>query len=105
MTGTTATAMMVGRSGAEEGQGTVRSAICTAGVPAAEMACGVEPGRSVLERSNVLANWATDIGCLVGRGGGNLAGEAEDVLSAIADSGGGGGAIASTWGGRQRRSP
>ena len=62
-----------GQSGAEEGQGIVGPAICAAGVPKAEMACGVDPGTSVLEGSNVMANWA-DIGGAVGKGGGTRLG-------------------------------
>ncbi len=61
-TETTSTATAAGQGGVEEGQGTVGLTICAAGVPAAEMACGVDPVRSVLEGSNVLAKWATDIG-------------------------------------------
>jgi hypothetical protein len=71
---TTMTAAAAGQSGADEGQGTVGSVICAAGVPVAEMACGVDPGTPVLEGSNVLANWAMDIGGVVGGGGGNEAG-------------------------------
>ncbi len=37
------TVMTVGQSGVEDGQGTVGPVICAAGVPAAEMACGVDP--------------------------------------------------------------
>ncbi len=101
--GMTTTAMVVGQCRAEEGQGTVQPVICTAGVPAAEMACGMDPGMSVLEGSSVLTNWATDISGMVGLGSGDKAGEAEEVLGTIAGSGGGGGAVASAWGGRQRQ--
>jgi hypothetical protein len=94
----TMTAMTAGWSGAEEGQGTVGPMICTAGVPAAEITCRVDPGTSVLEGSNVLANWAADIGSAVGGGGINKAGEAEDILCAIAGSAGSSCTIASTWG-------
>jgi hypothetical protein len=89
------TAMAVGWSRVEEGQGAVGPAICTAGGPAAEMACGVDPARFILEGSHVLANWATDIGGTVGGGCSDKAGKAEDVL-------GSGGAITSAWGTRQR---
>jgi hypothetical protein len=65
------TAMAAGQSIAEEGQGTVRLAICTAGVPTAEMACGVDPGMCVLEESDILENWATDFGGVVGGGSGD----------------------------------
>ncbi len=61
----------------EEGQGAVGPAICAADVPAAEMACRVDPGTSVLEGSNILANWAMDISGAVDRGSSNKAGEAE----------------------------
>jgi hypothetical protein len=62
------TAMVVGRSGAEEGQGAVGSAICAAGKPASEMACGVDQGMSILEGSNVQNLWAMDFGGVVGGG-------------------------------------
>ncbi len=65
----------------------------------------MDPGTSVSEGSNVQENWATDFGGVVGRGGGNKAGEAEDVLDAIAGSRGGSGAILSTWSGRGWQSP
>ncbi len=58
--------MAADRSRVEEGHGRVGSMICTAGVPAVEMACGVDPGRSIFEGSNILANWEMDIGCVVG---------------------------------------
>jgi hypothetical protein len=93
--------MAASQSGVEEGQGTVGTAICAAGVPAAEMACGVDPGMSVLEGSNVQKNWATDFGGVVGGGGGDKAGEAEDVLSTIASGGGSSSSIATAQGGRQ----
>jgi hypothetical protein len=80
--------MAAGQRGAEEGQGAVRPVICAAGVPAAEMACGVDPGTSVLEGSNVQKNWATDFVGMVGGGGSNKAGEAEDILDAITSGGG-----------------
>jgi hypothetical protein len=95
--------MAVGQSGAEEGQGTARPAICTDGVPAAEMACGVDPGTSILEGSKVLANWAMDINGTVGGGGSNKAKEVEDVIVTIAGVEGGGRAIMSAWGGRRKR--
>ncbi len=66
------------------------------------------PGTPVLEGkegSKVLANWATDIGGAVGGGVGNKAVEVEDILGAIAGSGGGGGTVASTLGSWQRQSP
>jgi hypothetical protein len=50
------------------------------------MACRVHPGTSVLEGregSNILANWAVDIGGTEGKCSGEKAGEAEDILSAI----------------------
>jgi hypothetical protein len=97
--------MVMGQSRAEEDQGIVVPVICAAGVPTVEMACRVDLGTSVLEGSNIMANWATDIGSAVGRGGHDKAGEAADVLSAIAGSGGGSGTVASAWGGRQWQSP
>jgi hypothetical protein len=79
---TATTAMAVGQSRVEEGQGAAGPAICTTHVPAAEMACGVDPGTSVLEGSNIQENWATDFGGLVGGGGGDKAGvEAETSLA------------------------
>ncbi len=48
--------MAVGQSGAEEGQGTVGSAICADGLPATEMAFRVDPGTSILEESNIQEN-------------------------------------------------
>ena len=87
----------------EEVQGSVGPAICAASVPAAEMACRVDPDTSVLEGSNVLANWATDIGGTVGRGGDKKMGKAEDVLGAIAGGGGSDGAVMSARGQRQRQ--
>ncbi len=92
----------------EEGQGAVGPAICTAGVPAAEMVCRVNPGMSIMEvreRSNVLEFWAMDIGSVMGGGGGKEAGDAEDLLGAIAGGGVGGSAIASTQCRRQHQSP
>jgi hypothetical protein len=80
------TATGAGRSVAEEGQGSVGSVICAAGVPAVEMACRVDPGMTILERregSNVLANWAMDISGAVVRGSGDKTREAEDVLGTI----------------------
>ncbi len=63
------------------------------------MACGVDPGTSILKESNILANWATDIGRAVGGGSSNKAGgEAEDVLGTIAGGRGGSGAFASAQG-------
>ena len=82
----------------EKVQGSVGPAICAASVPAVKMACGVDLDTSVLEGSNVLANWAMDIGGAVGRGGDKKVGKAEDILGAITGSGGGGGAIASARG-------
>jgi hypothetical protein len=92
-------------SGEEEGQGAVGPAICAAGVPAAEMACRVDLGTSILEGSKVLANWAIDIGGVAGGGGSNKVGAAEDVCSAITGSRGSGGAIPSAWGREQQQSP
>jgi hypothetical protein len=43
--------MAAGQSGTEEGQGAVQPAICAAGVPTAEIACGVEPVTFVFEGS------------------------------------------------------
>ncbi len=97
---------MAGQSRAKEGQGAVGPAICTADVPAAEMACGVDLGTSVLERregSKVLANWATDIA--VGRGIGDKAVVVENVLGTIASGGGGDCTVASALGGRRRLLP
>ncbi len=74
------TAMSVGRSRAEEGQGTVGPAICAAGVLTEEMACRVDLGKSVLEGSNIQEYWAMDFGGMMGRGGGNKARVVEDVL-------------------------
>jgi hypothetical protein len=95
--------MAVGRSGVEDGQGAVGLAICATGVPAAEMACKVDPSTSVLEGSEVQENWATDFCGMAGGGRSNKAGEAEDILGAIAGNGGGIGSIASAWGGWQQR--
>jgi hypothetical protein len=50
------------------GPGTDGPTVCAAGVPAAEMACRVDPGMSVLEGSAIQENWATDFGGVVGRG-------------------------------------
>jgi hypothetical protein len=50
------TVMAESQSGAEEGQGAVGPAICHAGVPAVEMACGVDPGTLVLEESDIQKN-------------------------------------------------
>jgi hypothetical protein len=94
------TATAAGQSGAEEGQHTNKPAICAAGVPAAEMACGVDWGTSVFGGSNILEHWATENGGAVGRGSGNKAGEAEDVLSTIPGGGGSSGNVASKQGGR-----
>jgi hypothetical protein len=99
------TAMVVGQSGAEEDQGAVGPAICAAGALAAEMACGVDPGTSILEGSNVLANWATDIGNAVGGGSGGTAGEAKDILGTITGGRDSGGGVASARGGRQWQLP
>ncbi len=60
-----------------------------------EMACGVDPGTYVLERSDAQENWAMYFGGMVGKGGGNKAGEAEDILGAIACGGGSSGSIVS----------
>jgi hypothetical protein len=89
----------------EEGQGNVEPVVCTAGVLAAEMACGVDPGTSVLEGSNIQKNWAMDFSSVVGRGSGDKAGEAEDILGAIASSGGGSGLIVTAQGRRQWQLP
>jgi hypothetical protein len=97
--------MAAGQSRAEEGQGAVGPMICAAGVSAAEMACGVDPGTSVLEGSNIQENWATDFGGAVGGGGGNKAGEAEDVLDAISSGGGSSRSNASARGGQQWQLP
>jgi hypothetical protein len=107
LTSMTTTATAAGRNGAEEGQGALGSTTCNAGVPVSEMSCGVNPGTSVLEGSNVLANWAMDIGGTVREGSGDKAGEVEDILGTITigGGGGGGGAIKSARGGQQRRSP
>ncbi len=94
-------AMAAGWSRAEEGQRAVIPAICAADVPTVEMACRVDLGKSVLEGSNIKENWATNFGGVVGGGGGNKAGEVEDVLDAITSGGGGSGSIMSTQGGRQ----
>ncbi len=67
--GMTTTTMAAGWSGAKEGQGTAGPVICAACVPAAEMACWQDPGMSVLEGSNVMANWATDIDSVGGGAG------------------------------------
>ncbi len=56
---------------------------------------------SLFEGSNVLANWALDIGSTVDTGGGDKAREAEDVLGTIAGSRGSSGTIASARGKRQ----
>ncbi len=58
----------------EEGQGIVGPVICAAGVLRVEMACGVDPGTYVLERSDAQENWAMYFGGMVGKGGGNKAG-------------------------------
>ncbi len=47
----------------------------------------MDPGTPVLEGSDVQKNWAMDFGSVVGGGGGNKAGEAEDVLGAIPAAG------------------
>ena len=70
-------------------------------MPAAKMACGVDPDKSVLEGSNVLATWATDFGGVVGGGSSKQAMEAEDILATISGGRGGSSLIASTQGGRQ----
>jgi hypothetical protein len=80
--------MVAGQSGAREGQGAVRPAICTAGVPAAEMACRVDPGTSVVGGRDIQNNWATDFGSMVSGGGCDEAREAEDILGAITSGGG-----------------
>ncbi len=94
------TAMVAGQSRAQEGQGTVGPAICAARVPAAEMACGVDPGTSILEGSDVQKNWATDFGDMVGGGGSNKTGEPEDILGAIVGGRGISGSITATRGRR-----
>jgi hypothetical protein len=53
---------------------------------------------SVLEGNDIQENWATDFGGMVG--GGNEAGEAEDVLSATGNRGGSS-SIMSAPGGQQ----
>jgi hypothetical protein len=58
------------------------------------MACGVDPGTSILEGSDVQEIRATDIGGAVGGGGGKKAREGEDVFGDIAGCGGSSGAIA-----------
>ncbi len=100
-------AMAMGQSGAEEGQGTFGPAICAAHVPAAKMACGVDPSTSILEWSDVQKNWATDFGGVVGggRGGGNKAGDPKEVLCTIAGGGGGNSSIATARGGWRWRLP
>jgi hypothetical protein len=97
--------MVVGQSRVEAGHGAVRPRICTAGVPAVEMACRLDQGTSVLEGSNVQKNWATNFGGVVGEGGGNKDGEAVDVLGTIAGSGGSSGSIATAQGKRQWKLP
>ncbi len=91
MTATNAT--VTGQSRAEEGQGAVGSAICAAHVPAVEMACGVDPGTSVLEGSNFQKNWVMDFDRVVGGGGSNKAWEPIDLLGAITSGWGGSGSI------------
>jgi hypothetical protein len=98
------TAMAAGGSGAEDGQGTVGPVICAAGVSAAEMACRVDQGTSVLEGSNVEKHWAMDFGNVVGGGGSNKAQEAEEVLGSIAGDGGGRGSISRARSGWQWQS-
>jgi hypothetical protein len=65
--------MAAGKSGAEEDQGAVRSAICAAGLPAVEMACKVDHCTSVFEGSNVQENLTMDFGGTVGGDSGNKA--------------------------------
>jgi hypothetical protein len=91
----TTTSTVAGQSRVEEGQGAVGPVICTAGVPAVQMACGVDPGMSILEGSNILANWAMDISGALGGGGGNNAVEADDILGTIAGSWDGGDTVVS----------
>jgi hypothetical protein len=74
------TAMVAGQSRVDESQGAAGPVICADGVLTAEMVCRVDPGMSILEGINVEKNWATDFGGMVGGGGGDKAGEAEDVL-------------------------
>ncbi len=97
--------MAVGRSRVEEGQGIVGPMICAAGVLRVEMACGVDPGTYVLEWSDAQENWAMDFGGMVGKGGDNKAGEAEDILGAVSCSRGSRGSIVSAQSGRQWQSP
>jgi hypothetical protein len=66
---------------------------------------GVDPGESVLEGSNVLAYWSTDIGGKVGGCSGNVAGGAEDVLGTIAGGGCGSTAVPSAQGRWQQQLP
>ncbi len=91
-TRTVTTTMVASQSRAKQSQGIVGPVICAAVVPIVEMACEVDPGTSDLEWSNLLANWAMDIGSAMGRGGDNKAGEEEDVF----------GADFCWWGWRQR---
>ena len=52
------TAIMAGWSGAEKGQGAVQPTINTAGMPAAEMACGMDPSTSSWKiEQQTLAVW------------------------------------------------
>jgi hypothetical protein len=97
--------MVAGQSGAEEGYGAVKPVICAAGGPTAEIACGVDPGTSVLEGSNVLANCAIDIGGEVGGGSGDKAGEVEDIIGAIAKGEGSSCIVVSAQGGQQLQLP
>jgi hypothetical protein len=105
MAGTVTTATAAGRRGMEESQGNVRPTICAAGVPTAVMVFGVDLGTSALEGSNVQKNRATDFGSVVALGGGDKAGESEDVLGAIAGGGGGSGFIVTSRGGWQWQLP
>jgi hypothetical protein len=65
----------------------------------------VNLGTSVLEGSNVEENWAMYFGGVVGGGCSNKAREAEDILGAIAGSGGSSSSIASACCGWQWQSP
>ncbi len=69
------------------------------------MACGVDPGTSVLEGSGIQENWARDFGSMVGGGGGDKAGERENILGAINGGGGSSGSMASAWGRQHWQSP
>ncbi len=65
------------------------------------MACRVDLDMPVLEGINVLANWAMDIGGVVGGGSGNKAGEVEEINGAVTGSRGGSGAVTGAQGRQQ----